>query len=85
MLIRVERHELGPRVWLLGHRVHHFHTGALFVILGARLIWGDRADIAWPGREDKPAALRHGGALLARTPPSAEAIGVTTSHDRGVW
>lgn len=49
--VAVERHELGPRCYILGWRCHHYHWGAMLVAVGAWLIYGDRADLRIkPGR-----------------------------------
>ena len=37
-MLRVERHELGPRVYVLGQRIHEFALG--FVVLGFLLAMG---------------------------------------------
>lgn len=48
-LIRIEPHENGPRLWLLGDRVrwHHWTSGVVLVAVGVRLIWRDRLDLPY--------------------------------------
>lgn len=59
--VRVARRDLpGPRVWILGARVHHGLVGAValgaagvlrrrtLAALGAALVWHDRLDFPWP-------------------------------------
>ena len=46
MLVRLESNPLGPRLFVLGRRVHHFHLGTVFVGLGVRWVWRDRVDAA---------------------------------------
>ncbi len=33
-MIRLQRHELGPRVWICGVRIHHGATGCLLALAG---------------------------------------------------
>ena len=83
MWLRVEQHPDGVRLHLGRWRWHHAHSGAGLILLGAWLIWGDRGDVqAWLARGQ---ANPTGGQLRAGTLASAEALGVTTSHDNGVW
>ena len=44
-LIEIERHRQGPRLRVVGARVHHWHVGAALLVLGARLVWRDRFDL----------------------------------------
>lgn len=44
-MVRVERHELGPRVFLLGRRMHHGELGVLLGFAAAGLVVHD-----WPDR-----------------------------------
>lgn len=61
--MRIERHANGPRVYLLGLRVHHGLTGCVLIIigaarherrlieLGAALVLHDAPDFPWRLRE----------------------------------
>ena len=48
-LVCVERHRRGPRLRVLGHRVHHWHCGIALLAIGARLVW---ARLVWRDRGD---------------------------------
>lgn len=49
MLVRVERNPAGPRLYVRGVRLHHWHWGSAMVLFGVRWIWKDRQDIpGWP-------------------------------------
>jgi hypothetical protein len=37
-MVRIERHELGPRIYLLGRRIHEFALG--FAVLGLLVAFG---------------------------------------------
>jgi hypothetical protein len=64
--MRIERHNNGPRVYLLGLRLHHGLTGALLclagfvreerhvLVLGLLLIADDAHDFPWRLRERLP-------------------------------
>lgn len=43
-MIRVERHPLGPRVFLLGQRVHHGAVGVLLIMAGTLMALDDKHD-----------------------------------------
>jgi hypothetical protein len=44
-VIRIERHESGPRLHIWGFgRVHHFHTGILAIAIGLYLVAVDFRD-----------------------------------------
>jgi hypothetical protein len=47
VLVRLERNSLGPRLHVGRWRIHHAHTGATLIALGAWLIFGDRRDFPW--------------------------------------
>jgi hypothetical protein len=51
-MVRIERHELGPRVHVLGRRVHEYQAGLAAVLLGGWLIVKDWPDL-FPGTRDK--------------------------------
>ena len=44
-MIRIEHHELGPRLWVGRWRVHHWHWGTSLIAVGVWLVYGDRDDL----------------------------------------
>lgn len=54
-LVRVLRPSTGPRLYVLGARLHHGLTGAALCALGAVLMVHDRRDWPWPVRDRKAA------------------------------
>jgi hypothetical protein len=72
MLVRVERHELGPRCYLAGARIHHGLTGLLLltagvatrhpalVAAGALAVWHDRRDFPFPLHDPPIGGTAHG-------------------------
>lgn len=89
MLVRVERHPNGPRVWVLGHRFHHHTSGAILMLIGALrhdrtlmvlgvvLIADDWHDVRLMFQPDAPIIVP----LSVFNPE----IGVITSDDGGNW
>jgi hypothetical protein len=53
-LIRIERHDLGPRVHLFGRRVHEYQAGFAAVLLGSWLVLKDWPDL-FPATRDRAA------------------------------
>lgn len=47
--VRVERHRRGPRLYLLGQRVHEWQVGALVVVVAAGALVGGWASELWGG------------------------------------
>lgn len=45
MLVRVDLTPTGPRVHVLGRRVHHWEFGALLMAVGGWLVFDDRRDL----------------------------------------
>lgn len=43
-LLEIEAHALGPRVYVLGYRVHHFTAGCAIAAVGIAIAFHDRAD-----------------------------------------
>jgi hypothetical protein len=87
VLVRIEHHELGPRLHIGRFRAHHWHGGVALiftgahmghvgvplVLLGAHLVWIDRQDVPRPR---KAPVLRWDGSTM----------GITTSSATGdVW
>lgn len=73
-IVRFERHENGPRVYVSRVRLHHWYAGAVTMALGAWMLWDDRQDI--PSFRKRVA--------LAPVAGFDPVIGVTTST-HGVW
>jgi hypothetical protein len=46
-MIRLERHPKGPRVWVLGRRLHHGRAGQLLAAVGVALMAHDWRDFPW--------------------------------------
>lgn len=46
-MIQIERHAQGPRIYILGCRIHHGLLGLALAAVGILLAWNDRADIPW--------------------------------------
>lgn len=58
IVVRVDRSwPQGPRLFVAGQRIHHFHAGLALIGLGARLVWRDRRDIAWRAGSAKSGAV----------------------------
>lgn len=49
----IEKTFLGPRVYVLGLRIHHGLAGAVAFYFGIRAMWSDRADFPWL-RDNRP-------------------------------
>lgn len=43
--VKIMRHPLGPRVWVLGRRIHHGAVGAVLTAVGLLLAVHDRHDL----------------------------------------
>ena len=61
-MIHLERHPAGPRVYVLGQRVHHGAVGVALAGLGVLLSAHDRSDLReWFARADLNTRSEHHG------------------------
>lgn len=52
--VRIVPHRKGRRLYLFGRRVHHGSFGLSLIVLGLRLVIGDRRDFPfWPSKEGR--------------------------------
>ena len=72
-MLRIDRHRLGPRVYVLGARVHEWHLGAalLLALAARRRARPGRADASRPRRDRRRALARREGLAGPRPRPSA--------------
>jgi lysyl-tRNA synthetase class 2 len=76
MMLKLERHHLGPRVFVLGRRVHEWHLGVLAVVCALVLA---ALDVIEPGKA--AVALLLGGWLVVKDWPDLTARG----RDQAAW
>ena len=78
-VLRIDRHRLGPRVYVLGTRVHEWHLGAALLLGLALGGLFDRVDDNFAhGRGDRRRALARGEGLARPLPGSARQRGLAT-------